>query len=335
MDLRQGLRGRGPGGRPAPGKDSRTTFVLALLAAQLVVAGVVYCMFRSRHDSSVVTLAPGSTSKDGLLVEGDRLQQQLAEWQRRALAAGLELDAKQDTKSLGGRAAGMGSAGGSPAVTAAGVASGVVNGHPITTFGLDPRYVMRPAEQVTKENPDLAELLPLHSNDKREIMLAFANAVMICKNTTVCWWGGGNILESFLEILERSNITNHIIGVTDDETDHYLADRKAKRGAGAFAVNWWRPRVKIPEKQANTREANRVSSLKFSLLQAMLQMGYHVMISDMDLVYIKNPFDNIYRDADIESSSDGYDQTAYGVMDSIHDATMGWGGGGLFMRTFT
>lgn len=92
----------------------------------------------------------------------------------------------------------------------------------------------------------------------------------------MCWWGGGNILESFLEILERSNVTNHLIGVTDEETANYLADRATARAAKAaatagaappFAVNWWRPNVKIPTSQANTREANRVSSLKFSLLQ--------------------------------------------------------------------
>lgn len=49
----------------------------------------------------------------------------------------------------------------------------------------------------------------------------------------------------------------------------------------------------------------------------------------------QNPFDHLYRDADIEASSDGYDATAYGALDSIRDATMGWGGGGLFLRTFT
>jgi hypothetical protein len=60
-----------------------------------------------------------------------------------------------------------------------------------------------------------------------------------------------------------------------------LEDRAASRGAGAFAVNWFRPNVKVPEVQANTREANRVSSLKFSLLQTSLQLGYHTLITDM------------------------------------------------------
>ena len=35
-------------------------------------------------------------------------------------------------------------------------------------------------------------------------------------------WNGGNILESFLEIIDHNKITNHLIGVMDDETEDYL-----------------------------------------------------------------------------------------------------------------
>jgi hypothetical protein len=58
-------------------------------------------------------------------------------------------------------------------------------------------------------------------------------------------------------------------------------------------------------------------------------------LGPQDLVYISNPFDSLHRDADIESSSDGFDNMAYGRMNSIHDPTMGWGGGGLYMEIFT
>ncbi|KAG2433608.1 hypothetical protein HYH02_012537 [Chlamydomonas schloesseri] len=287
------------------------------------------------------------------------LQRRIHDWRRRAMAADVHVDLDlggSDTGAAGSRfrgdlgggagaaasAVGSGSSSsggaGSSSGSGSGSSSGTCdpNGHPVTTVApIDPRYLMRPAAEVEKENPEFAALLKKHSNDKQEIMLGLANAVMICQNATVCWWNGGNILESFLEILERSNITNHLIGVTDEETGGYLSKRAAKRGPGAFAINWFTPNVKIPESQANTREANRVSSLKFSLLQTSLQLGFHTMITDMDLVYISNPFDALKRDADIESSSDGFDAMAYGSMSSISDATMGWGGGGLFMQTFT
>ena len=41
------------------------------------------------------------------------------------------------------------------------------------------------------------------------------------------------------------------------------------------------------------------------------------------------------RDADVEIQTDGFDETSYGVTDSINDPSMGWGGGGLFIRLFT
>ncbi|KAG2427113.1 hypothetical protein HXX76_012624 [Chlamydomonas incerta] len=283
------------------------------------------------------------------------LQRRIHDWRRRAMAADVHVDLDLGKEAgagsagsrfrgdlgEGGAAAGSSSGlalGGAGATSAGGAGSGTCdpNGHPVTTVApIDARYLMRPAAEVEKENPEFAALLKKHSNDKQEIMLGLANAVMICQNATVCWWNGGNILESFLEILERSNISNHLIGVTDEETGGYLAKRAEKKGPGAFAINWFKPNVKIPESQANTREANRVSSLKFSLLQTSLQLGYHTMITDMDLVYLSNPFDALKRDADIESSSDGFDAMAYGTMGSIADATMGWGGGGLYMQTFT
>ncbi len=64
----------------------------------------------------------------------------------------------------------------------------------------DKRYQMRPAAEIAAENPVLAAKLKEHSKNN-EIMLALANSIMICKNTTQCWWKGGNILETFIEIL--------------------------------------------------------------------------------------------------------------------------------------
>ncbi len=73
---------------------------------------------------------------------------------------------------------------------------------------------------------------------------------------------------------------NHLIGVTDDQAAKYLQEHNEQHGQ-RFRVNWFTPHVKIPDVQANTREANRVSSLKFSLLQTSLQLGYHTLITDM------------------------------------------------------
>ncbi len=40
-----------------------------------------------------------------------------------------------------------------------------------------------------------------------------------------------------------------------------------------------------------------------------------VLLSDVDILTLKNPFEHLYRDEDVESLSDGFDEnTAYGEM---------------------
>lgn len=42
-------------------------------------------------------------------------------------------------------------------------------------------------------------------------MLALANGVMLCKNTTICWWNGGNILQTWLEMVQLQGINNVVV----------------------------------------------------------------------------------------------------------------------------
>eukprot|EP00201_Polytomella_parva_P007328 CAMPEP_0175075950 /NCGR_PEP_ID=MMETSP0052_2-20121109/22390_1 /TAXON_ID=51329 ORGANISM="Polytomella parva, Strain SAG 63-3" /NCGR_SAMPLE_ID=MMETSP0052_2 /ASSEMBLY_ACC=CAM_ASM_000194 /LENGTH=631 /DNA_ID=CAMNT_0016344903 /DNA_START=397 /DNA_END=2292 /DNA_ORIENTATION=- len=240
-----------------------------------------------------------------------------------------------------------------------------VNGHEVGTYLLpsDPNLIIGSASKARARNKILAEKVAQIANENREILFALANTVMICQNVKKCWWDGGNILEAFLVNLERVGIANHLIGVLDDDTETYLVERAAKRskrdaspinatshtdgaqggrngssgsGSTIFEIHWIRLSEKdLPKAQKGSREANIVSSLKFTIVQELMQMGYHTLLSDMDLVYVQNPFNFLHRDADVESSSDGFDDMAYGLMSSIQDASMGWGGGGLYMQTFT
>ncbi|KAL6574292.1 hypothetical protein OROHE_001196 [Orobanche hederae] len=48
-------------------------------------------------------------------------------------------------------------------------------------------------------------------------------------------------------------------------------------------------------------------------------------LSHVVSVYLQNPFDHLYRDCDVESMSDGYDNmTAYGYDDVFDEPAMGW-----------
>uniref|UniRef100_A0A0E0AM12 Glycosyltransferase n=1 Tax=Oryza glumipatula TaxID=40148 RepID=A0A0E0AM12_9ORYZ len=68
-----------------------------------------------------------------------------------------------------------------------------------------------------------------------------------------------------------------------------------------------------------------VSGLKFRILREFLQLGYSVLLSDIDIIFFQNPFDHLYRDADVESMSDGHDnRTAYGFNDVFDEPLMGW-----------
>ena len=48
-------------------------------------------------------------------------------------------------------------------------------------------------------------------------------------------------------------------------------------------------------------------------VQEFLVLGYSVLLSDVDVVILQNPFQNLYRDRDVEGMTDGFDDiTAYG-----------------------
>eukprot|EP00898_Chlorokybus_atmophyticus_P007227 jgi/Chlat1/7505/Chrsp61S07005 len=175
-------------------------------------------------------------------------------------------------------------------------------------------------------DPALAHALEKYASDGREIMLALADGVMLCRNATLCWWNGGNILATWVEEVKRVGVGNYVVAVLDDETERYCKQE---------GVNYFRAKVEIPASQKGTHPANRVSTVKYSLLTQMLQLGYSVLLVDMDLVFFKNPFEYLHRDADVEVQTDGFDGVAYGAVDGITDKTMGWGGGGLFIKTFT
>jgi hypothetical protein len=65
--------------------------------------------------------------------------------------------------------------------------------------------------------------------------------------------------------------------------------------------------------------------MKFQLVKEFLVLGYGILLSDVDILVLKNPFNYLYRDEDVEALTDGFDeQTAYGWDDVFDDPKMGW-----------
>ena len=71
--------------------------------------------------------------------------------------------------------------------------------------------------------------------------------------------------------------------------------------------------MQISDSQKDVGQNHAVSGLKFKILQRFLQLGYAVLLSDVDIITLQDPFQHLSRDSDVEAMSDGWDNaTAYG-----------------------
>ncbi|XRB24251.1 glycosyltransferase family 77 protein [Pseudoscourfieldia marina] len=75
---------------------------------------------------------------------------------------------------------------------------------------------------------------------------------------------------------------------------------------------------------SDARGSHKISAAKFGILKRFLAYGCSVLLTDTDIVYVKNPFDHLHRDADVEGMSDGWDDSsAYGFVDPLTDLIRG------------
>ncbi|XP_020600284.1 arabinosyltransferase RRA3-like [Phalaenopsis equestris] len=153
-------------------------------------------------------------------------------------------------------------------------------------------------------NPQLAIILEKIAI-KKEIIVALANSNV------------REMLEVWFQNIKRVGISNYIVVALDDETEHFCKSKDVPV--------YRRPPDENVDSIGKTGGNHAVSGLKFHILREFLQLGYSVLLSDIDIVYLQNPFDHLYRDSDVESMSDGHDNmTAYGFNDVFDEPTMGW-----------
>jgi hypothetical protein len=158
-----------------------------------------------------------------------------------------------------------------------------------------------PAKQrweATPTNLKLNAILAERANARGEAMLALANDVMMCSNRKSCWWSGGNIFETFLKSLQRVKVTNVVVITLDDATHQFCTS--------FGSVGCLRLDMPVPKAQQGSRGANMISTLKYDLLRQALLMGFAILVVDLDLLFLKDPFEHLYRDADVEASTDGF-----------------------------
>ncbi|XP_057973257.1 arabinosyltransferase RRA3-like [Malania oleifera] len=170
-----------------------------------------------------------------------------------------------------------------------------------TVKGLRTNPNVIPDESV---NPRLAKILEEIAVQK-ELIVALAN-------TNV-----KDMLEVWFTSIKKVGIPNYLVVALDDETldlckSNNVPVYKRDPDEGVDSVG-------------KTGGNHEVSGLKFRILREFLQLGYSVLLSDVDIVYLQNPFNYLYRDSDVESMTDGHNNmTAYGFNDVFDEPAMGW-----------
>ncbi|KAJ9166116.1 hypothetical protein P3X46_020907 [Hevea brasiliensis] len=174
-------------------------------------------------------------------------------------------------------------------------------GPPGTVKGLRTNPTVVPDPSV---NPRLAKILEDVAVG-RELIVALANSNV------------QSMLEVWFTNIKRVGIPNYLVVALDDHIVEFCKSNNVPV--------YKRDPDKGIDSVARTGGNHAVSGLKFRILREFLQLGYSVLLSDIDIVYLQNPFDYLYRDSDVESMTDGHNNmTAYGYNDVFDEPAMGW-----------
>ncbi|KAL8485326.1 hypothetical protein ACS0TY_027574 [Phlomoides rotata] len=124
------------------------------------------------------------------------------------------------------------------------------------------------------------------------------------------------LLQIWFTTIKRLGISNYLVVALDNSTVQFCK---------ANDVPFY---TKDPDEEIDSAGKSPigpvVSALKFKILREFLEMGYNVLLSDTDVIFLQNPFDHLYRDSDIESMSDGHDTwSAHGCNNDFDDPEFG------------
>ncbi|KAG4931698.1 hypothetical protein JHK82_048809 [Glycine max] len=154
-----------------------------------------------------------------------------------------------------------------------------------TVKGLRTNPPVIPDESV---NPRLAKILGEVAIYK-ELIVALANSNV------------KEMLQLWFTNIKRVGIPNYLVVALDDNIEEFCKSNdvpvyRRDPDQGVDVVG-------------KSGGSHAVSGLKFRILREFLQLGYSVLLSDVDIVYLQNPFDYLYRDSDVESMSDGHNNS--------------------------
>jgi hypothetical protein len=118
------------------------------------------------------------------------------------------------------------------------------------------------------------------------------------------------MLGLFIDGLKKTKIENYVIVALDEETAAWCKERD---------VPYYHREL---QSITGTTDNHATSGLKFRILNEFVSTGTSVLLSDVDVVWMQDPFADgpassnqrlIYRDVDVEGMTDGWDDaSAYG-----------------------
>ena len=158
------------------------------------------------------------------------------------------------------------------------------------------------------EYPELCEVVSRVANPKRQVLAAVSNSNIL------------RMLGLFLDGVAAANITNAVVVALDEKTARWCEARGAP---------YYHRELKS---LTGSTDNHATSGLKFRVLHEFLSVGASVLLSDVDVVWMRNPFGGtrsaadaagrvttrvdrsaIYGDSDVEGMTDGWDDvSAYG-----------------------
>lgn len=63
----------------------------------------------------------------------------------------------------------------------------------------------------------------------------------------------------------------------------------------------------MPAQISTAKGSHKISAQKFRIVREFLEVGCSVLMSDIDIVWLRNPFSFMWRDTDLEGATDGWD----------------------------
>lgn len=147
-----------------------------------------------------------------------------------------------------------------------------------------------PAVCAARDLGALCAVLRDVAGARREALVAVSNKNIL------------HMLQLYVDGVKRANVPNALVVALDDETGAWLRARNFPAYVRKLTA------------RGGSTDNHATSGLKFRLLQDFVILGCSVLLSDVDIAWMRDPFPALYGDSDVEGMTDGFDDiSAYGA----------------------